>query len=252
MPETNPILQSLYARKSVRVFEEKAIPAGMKQAILEAAAQAPSAGCQQLYTILDITDPALKAALADSCDHQPFIAKAPLVLVFCAAYAVQRFDAMRLKRSDWNLDRFLVLQHLKIGFPMGFQMSVMCIGQMAMQAAVNAIGTNAVAGYTAATKVDQMSVLVNNAFGVTLSTYVAQNYGAGKIDRIKRGFNACFLMTECANLLMGALILLIEPVIVPLFVDSPVKAASTNDKTTNLTPTNLALLKRIMLSFISS
>ena len=42
MPETNPILQSLYARKSVRVFEEKAIPAGMKQAILEAAAQAPS------------------------------------------------------------------------------------------------------------------------------------------------------------------------------------------------------------------
>ena len=100
-------------------------------------------------------------------------------------------------------------------------MSVMCIGQMAMQAAVNAIGTNAVAGYTAATKVDQMSVLVNNAFGVTLSTYVAQNYGAGKIDRIKRGFNACFLMTECANLLMGALILLIEPVIVPLFVDSP-------------------------------
>ena len=85
MPETNPILQSLYARKSVRVFEEKAIPAGMKQAILEAAAQAPSAGCQQLYTILDITDPALKAALADSCDHQPFIAKAPLVLVFLGA-----------------------------------------------------------------------------------------------------------------------------------------------------------------------
>ena len=60
MPETNPILQSLYARKSVRVFEEKAIPSGMKQAILEAAAQAPSAGCQQLYTILDITDPVVE------------------------------------------------------------------------------------------------------------------------------------------------------------------------------------------------
>ena len=84
MTERNPILQSLFDRKSVRVYEEKPIPAEMKQAILEAAAQAPSAGCQQLYTILDITDPALKAALADSCDHQPFIAKAPLVLVFCA------------------------------------------------------------------------------------------------------------------------------------------------------------------------
>ena len=85
MNETNnSILQSLYDRKSVRVFEEKAIPAAMKQSILEAAAQAPSAGCQQLYTILDITDQNLKDALADSCDHQPFIAKAPLVLVFCA------------------------------------------------------------------------------------------------------------------------------------------------------------------------
>ena len=82
MTERNPILQSLFDRKSVRVYEEKPIPAEMKQAILEAAAQAPSAGCQQLYTILDITDPALKEALAESCDHQPFIAKAPLVLVF--------------------------------------------------------------------------------------------------------------------------------------------------------------------------
>ena len=84
MTERNPILQSLFDRKSVRVYEEKPIPAEMKQAILEAAAQAPSAGCQQLYTILDITDPALKASLADLCDHQPFIAKAPLVLVFLA------------------------------------------------------------------------------------------------------------------------------------------------------------------------
>ena len=84
MTERNPILQSLFDRKSVRVYEEKPIPAEMKQAILEAAAQAPSAGCQQLYTILDITDPALKEALAENCDHQPFIAKAPLVLVFCA------------------------------------------------------------------------------------------------------------------------------------------------------------------------
>ena len=61
MTEHNPILQSLFDRKSVRVYEEKPIPAEMKQAILEAAAQAPSAGCQQLYTILDITIPAPKA-----------------------------------------------------------------------------------------------------------------------------------------------------------------------------------------------
>ena len=80
----NEIIESLYRRKSTRVFEERPIPWEMKQAILRSATEAPTAGCQQLYTILDITDPALKSALADTCDHQPFIATAPMVLVFCA------------------------------------------------------------------------------------------------------------------------------------------------------------------------
>lgn len=80
----NEIIKSLYERKSVRVFEERAVPAEYKSAILRAATQAPSAGCQQLYTIIDVTDSALKAALGETCDNQPFIAEAPLVLVFCA------------------------------------------------------------------------------------------------------------------------------------------------------------------------
>ena len=82
--ETNAILSALAARKSVRVFTPDPVTPDERAAILNAAFQAPTAGNQQLYTILDITDPALKEALADSCDHQPFIAKAPLVLVFCA------------------------------------------------------------------------------------------------------------------------------------------------------------------------
>lgn len=80
----NEILKSLYERKSIRSYENRPIPEKMKDEILEAAMQAPSAGCQQLYTILDITDQKLKEALAETCDHQPFIAKAPMVLVFCA------------------------------------------------------------------------------------------------------------------------------------------------------------------------
>ena len=80
----NEIIDSLYHRKSVRVYEDRQIPEEMKNLILEAAMQAPSAGCQQLYTILDITDQKLKEMLAESCDHQSFIANAKMVLVFCA------------------------------------------------------------------------------------------------------------------------------------------------------------------------
>ena len=80
----NEVLQALSARKSVRVYTDEPVTEAERNAILQAAFQAPTAGNQQLYTILNITDPALKARLADLCDHQPFIAKAPLVLVFLA------------------------------------------------------------------------------------------------------------------------------------------------------------------------
>lgn len=90
----NEIMQSLYDRKSVRAFEDRPVPGEMKEAILAAAAQAPTAGCQQLYTILDITDQTLKEDLAETCDHQPFIAQAPVVLVFCAD-CLRWYDAYR-------------------------------------------------------------------------------------------------------------------------------------------------------------
>ena len=80
----NEIIKSLHNRKSVRVFEERSIPEECKKEILMAAMEAPTAGNQQLYTILDITDQTLKDKLAVSCDNQPFIARAPLVLIFCA------------------------------------------------------------------------------------------------------------------------------------------------------------------------
>ena len=82
----NETIKQLYERKSVRVFEDKEISNEDKQIILEAACQAPTAGNMQFYTILDITDQQLKEKLSETCDHQPFIAKAKMVLVFCADY----------------------------------------------------------------------------------------------------------------------------------------------------------------------
>lgn len=79
-----PTIQELFNRKSVRVFEEKEISKEEKEYILKAATMAPSAGNQQLYTILDITDQDLKDALVKTCDNQPFIAKAKMVLIFLA------------------------------------------------------------------------------------------------------------------------------------------------------------------------
>ncbi len=80
----NSVLEALYQRKSVRAFTDQPISEEAAEAILSAAAQAPSPGNQQLYTILRITDPERKHRLSLSCDNQPFIEKAQMVLVFCA------------------------------------------------------------------------------------------------------------------------------------------------------------------------
>lgn len=82
--QKNEVVKNLFERKSVRIFEDRPISPEDRLTILQAACQAPTAGNQQLYTILDITEPARKKRLSVTCDNQPFIADAPLVLLFCA------------------------------------------------------------------------------------------------------------------------------------------------------------------------
>ncbi len=95
----NDVLKNLYERKSVRVFEDWPVSCEDKEAILLAAMAAPTAGNQQLYTILDITDRELLHALSVTCDNQPFIAKAPMALIFCAD--VQKwYDAYKAGGCD--------------------------------------------------------------------------------------------------------------------------------------------------------
>lgn len=82
----NEVINQLKKRKSMRVFEDKEIDPVIKDEILNAAFTAPTAGNMMLYSMIDVTDQDLKSKLAVTCDNQPFIAKAPLVLIFLADY----------------------------------------------------------------------------------------------------------------------------------------------------------------------
>lgn len=148
--------------------------------------------------------------------------------VLCTIVGVRNYPVMRQRLSSFRMNRMEWRQetaaHLKVGFPMGFQMSVMCIGQLAMQAAVNALGPSAIAGYTAATKVDQFSVLMNNALGIAAANYVAQNYGAKLYGRIREGVRAALIQLTTANVLMAALMLVCRRQVVSLFIDAPTAA----------------------------
>lgn len=82
----NETIRLLHNRRSVRAYQERPVPREVADQIIQCAMRAPTAGAMMLYTIIEIEEQALKDKLAVSCDHQPFIAKAPLVLVFLADY----------------------------------------------------------------------------------------------------------------------------------------------------------------------
>ena len=85
----NPSLKLLYNRKSLRSFADRKVSKEKLDLILGAVRHGPSAGNLCLYSVINVEDQRLKESLAVSCDNQPFIAKAPLVLLFVADY--QRF-----------------------------------------------------------------------------------------------------------------------------------------------------------------
>lgn len=93
--ELNPVLETIHKRTSLRRYKDTPISDEHLKTLLEATLRAPTAGNMMLYSVLTIKDQAMKEKLSQTCDNQPFIARAPLVLVFLADY--QRwFDYYRM------------------------------------------------------------------------------------------------------------------------------------------------------------
>jgi nitroreductase len=82
----NPVIDTILNRKSVRAYEKRPIEPEIKAQILQVTLRAPTAGNMMLYSIIEVDDQDKKDSLAKTCDNQPFIAKAPLVLLFLADY----------------------------------------------------------------------------------------------------------------------------------------------------------------------
>lgn len=107
--------------------------------------------------------------------------------LLCVVYIIRSIPLLHITRDDFKVSANELWQHFSTGMPMGFQLSIIAIGTMVMQAALNSLGTDSVAASTAASKVDQLCSLPMSSFGVTMATFAAQNFGAGKYGRIMEG-----------------------------------------------------------------
>ncbi|MDY4692777.1 MAG: MATE family efflux transporter [Blautia sp.] len=107
--------------------------------------------------------------------------------VCCLVYIIKRFPILHLKKEDFRVSFKSFGRLLNLGIPMGLQFSITAIGTIIVQSAVNVYGPVYMAGFSAAGKIQNIFGTVYVAFGATIATYVGQNRGAGRMDRVKQG-----------------------------------------------------------------
>ena len=107
----------------------------------------------------------------------------------------------------------------QIGLPSMLQQSLVSLSMMMMQGLVNSYGKVLVAGYTAATKIDTLAMLPNLNFSNAMSSYTAQNIGAGRYDRVRQGLKASLFMVVVFSLLITVIIFLFGDQLLSLFLD---------------------------------
>ncbi|BDZ54595.1 MATE family efflux transporter [Agromyces marinus] len=139
-------------------------------------------------------------------------------VVLCLEYVRRRIPVLHVRREDWRVTRAELGEHLRIGLPMGFQASIIAIGTLTVQVALNTLGSDAVAAYTAASRVDGLAIAVLSSLSIASSMYTAQNLGGGRPDRIRRGVVQATWIAITASLVLGAILVAFGTAMVRLFV----------------------------------
>ena len=142
--------------------------------------------------------------------------------ILCLLYIAKKVPALYLHREDWEIDKNLAGWQLKIGLPMAFQYSITAIGTIVVQSCLNILGSTAAAGFAAASKTEQVFTQAYVALGTTMATYCAQNMGAGKYTRIRKGFKSATLIGFIYAVVTGVIIFFVGKYMTIFFVSENV------------------------------
>lgn len=126
-------------------------------------------------------------------------------------------DIYRLRPNKIRFYKSLLIAIITIGLPAGLQSVMYGISNIIIQTSLNSLGTETVAAHTAFAKIDAIYWMISGAFSVSIITFIGQNYGARKFDRMKKSIKVCLLMDLVASLLLTTVMLLAGPYLLRLF-----------------------------------
>lgn len=127
-----------------------------------------------------------------------------LTVVACIVIIIKKFPLLKITLADCHYNHKFMLEHLRVAVPMAIQFSILSLSMMIVQSVCNSFGTQVIAGFTAAMRIEQISTQPVFAIGIAFATYAAQNYGAALIKRIRQGvvqaLIACFILSVIITL----------------------------------------------------
>lgn len=154
----------------------------------------------------------------EGCAYATVIAQGISALL-CLIYIIKKFDVLKLKKRDFKFSFLIIRRLLALGVPMGLQFSITAIGTIIVQGAINVYGPVSMAGFSAASKIQNIICTVFVSFGATVATYVGQNRGAGKMDRVRKGVYLTQLMILVTSFVIMGIIYGLGSYMVLIFVD---------------------------------
>ncbi len=123
-------------------------------------------------------------------------------------YLNRYHEVIKLKFRKLIFDWELFYKSLKIGLPAGLQHTIVALGMMALMGIVNTFGTNVIAGYSVAIRLDSLAIMPAMNFSAALATFVGQNLGANKQQRVKKGMLFTLLMSSAFSITIMAILLI--------------------------------------------
>ncbi len=148
---------------------------------------------------------------------------AQVVAIMICLYVIYKgIYVLQVEKEDFKLVGDELALHCKLGFPMGFQMSIIAIGSVSVSMALNTLGPNAVAGYSAAIKIDLLVEQIMASLGLAAATFVAQNFGAKKYDRLLTGVKKLVSLNILISWVAGLIVFFVGGQLTAIFGDQAV------------------------------
>ena len=141
--------------------------------------------------------------------------------ISAVTYLNKYHKVIKYKIVNLKFDNKIFWQSVRIGLPTGLQQTFVAIGMMAIMGIINTFGTNVIAAYTAASRIDSLAIMPGMNFSQALAAFVGQNRGAGKFDRIKSGYKNTILMSGILCVFITLIIIFFGKYLMMIFTTDP-------------------------------